>query len=307
MKLYEQILRRNYPQRVLGPTRAPSKLLGLLEAKADLRSCYSNYILDRESSWQCSDLVNNAHAMFDPKDPFLRVAAERMWIEFYSDPVDAAVGEKQSKVGALIVANSNGRSGQIQGFYEGKDGPLIDYGSVLFDLDKESMASDCSFHIHQATLTHLNPLFEHALLVVRPECRALLLDHPPPVQAELSRRLAEGSWYLLPVILAFSIMLNSRGILRQHPTSTEKIDQHASKPSKRAMLDHIEIKMDLGFSYARLDKQRINATRSPPRLHYVRGHVVRRAGKTFWRSSHLRGDIDQPVVPRTVTFRSKSG
>ena len=307
MRLFEQILLRNYPQRVLGSTRSPFKLFGLLEAKADLRDCHSRYILDRESSRQCSDLVNNAHAMFDPTDPFLRVAAERMWVEFYSDPVDPAIGEKQSRVGALIVANPSGRCGRIQGFYEGKDGPLIDYGSVLFDLDKELTPSDCSFHMRQATLTHLNPLFDHALLVVRPECRALLLDHPPPVQAELSRRLAEGCWYLLPVILAFSIMLNSRGILRRQSTSAGKTDQQAAKANKRALLDHIEIRMDLDFSYACLDKQRINGTRSPPRPHYVRGHVVRRAGKTFWRSSHLRGDVDQPVVPRTVTFRSRSG
>jgi hypothetical protein len=36
-------------------------------------------------------------------------------------------------------------------------------------------------------------------------------------------------------------------------------------------------------------------------LHHVRGHIVRRGNKVFWRSPHLRGDARLGVVrSRTV-------
>jgi hypothetical protein len=41
--------------------------------------------------------------------------------------------------------------------------------------------------------------------------------------------------------------------------------------------------------------------RRSPRLHHVRGHLVRREDRVFWRTPHLRGSALQGVVrSRTV-------
>jgi hypothetical protein len=42
-------------------------------------------------------------------------------------------------------------------------------------------------------------------------------------------------------------------------------------------------------------------SRRPPRLHHVRGHLVRREDRVFWRMAHLRGHALEGLVrSRTV-------
>ena len=44
--------------------------------------------------------------------------------------------------------------------------------------------------------------------------------------------------------------------------------------------------------------------RSAPRLHLVRGHLVRRGSLLFWRRSHMRGHSDIGTIrSRTVHLR----
>jgi hypothetical protein len=48
--------------------------------------------------------------------------------------------------------------------------------------------------------------------------------------------------------------------------------------------------------------------RHPPRLHHVRGHIVRREDRIFWRKPHLRGDASQGQVrSRTVCLSFARG
>lgn len=306
MRLLDQIMHESRSQTIPQSGGRTAKFFGLLEAKAALEQCPIRYILDQQSSRQCSDLVNNAPAMFDPADPFLRVAAERMWVEFFTDPVEGASATCQSKVGVLVSADATGRRGTLQGFYEHSGRPLIDHGAIVFDLDRPPAAGAWSLRLRQASLPHLNPLLGHTLLTVRPECRPLFGAAPDTTRQAMFSRLAEGCWYLLPVVLTFSAMLNSGGILREQPSDLKRPNRTRGTARKRSLLDHIEISMQLGFGHASIDGDGERSSRSTPRLHYVRGHVVRRSDKTFWRSSHLRGEGMQPARGRTIEFRSRA-
>ena len=46
-----------------------------------------------------------------------------------------------------------------------------------------------------------------------------------------------------------------------------------------------------------------NERRRASRLHHVRGHLVRRGGKIFWRVPHIRGSARSGVIrQRTVAW-----
>jgi hypothetical protein len=66
------------------------------------------------------------------------------------------------------------------------------------------------------------------------------------------------------------------------------------------LLDHIEVSLDLRPRNVERRSGNGISERAPPRLHYVRGHLVQRAGKSFWRSPHLRGDDTRSILSRTV-------
>lgn len=275
------------------------------DTRTALERCAVRYVLDPASSRQCSDLLNDAPAMFNPADSYLRVASESIWLELFSDPANDVRNTRRLRIGALVSTDSSGRRGTIQGFYEGPDRPRMDGGCIEFDLDRALQPGPLAFRMRQASLPHLNMLFEHTLLTLRPECSSVLRGKPEVAQRAFVSDLAENCWFHLPAVLAFSAMLNSGGILEQQPSNLDKINRARCKAKKRPLLDHVEVRMDLGFTRACLGGEGLGVTRSSPRLHYVRGHLVRRGAMTFWRSSHLRGDVAQPVLPRTINFRAQ--
>jgi len=65
--------------------------------------------------------------------------------------------------------------------------------------------------------------------------------------------------------------------------------------------------MRLGYDRYSDGAKQDDAERPTPRLHFVRGYIVRRSGQTFWRTSHLRGDAAKPVISRTIRFNAFGG
>jgi hypothetical protein len=159
-----------------------------------------------------------------------------------------------------------------------------------------------AFRVRNADLPGLDSILTHS--VFRPDVS--WLDHYQ--QAGSGERThflqAQGSafWYALPHALCFSVLLNSRTVLNERPSDLDRLNRARSKRGRRPLLDHVEVSLRLGSRYAQ-SQGRDAANRRSPRLHVVRGHPVQRAGKTFWRSTHVRGEGEQLVGSRTVTVR----
>jgi hypothetical protein len=67
------------------------------------------------------------------------------------------------------------------------------------------------------------------------------------------------------------------------------------------LLDHIEVRASLDAVQAADASAAEAAGRQSPRLHHVRGHLVRREDRVFWRVPHLRGSAARGMVrSRTV-------
>jgi hypothetical protein len=112
----------------------------------------------------------------------------------------------------------------------------------------------------------------------------------------------------IPLLLAFFLLLNAKGATRPVPIQRDQLNRKRSGKNRRPLLDHIEVHATLpAHSFGANEDEGGSITRRPPRLHQVRGHLVRRDNSVFWRTPHLRGSAHQGVVrSRTVclSFRA---
>lgn len=105
----------------------------------------------------------------------------------------------------------------------------------------------------------------------------------------------------MPVLLAFCLLLNAHGATRRMPVSRSILNRKRIRRDRAPLLDHIEVKASLPALSPAKQEAAAAASRRSPRLHHVRGHLVRREDRVFWRTPHLRGNAHQGVVrSRTV-------
>jgi hypothetical protein len=108
----------------------------------------------------------------------------------------------------------------------------------------------------------------------------------------------------MPMILAFSLLLGARSALATHPVERSRLNRHRSAQDKPPLLDHVEVTcplIDQAPTYS--DTKPLGEIRRAPRLHHVRGHLVRRGYRVFWRTAHVRGRSSfGRVRSRTVTL-----
>ena len=104
----------------------------------------------------------------------------------------------------------------------------------------------------------------------------------------------------VPFLLAFILLLNAKDATRQVPVSRAAINHKRLAQGRPALLDHIEVNASLDALATGNPAGDISGRQSP-RLHHVRGHLVRREQRVFWRSPHLRGSGCRGMVrSRTV-------
>src|SRR5579862_1251667 len=107
----------------------------------------------------------------------------------------------------------------------------------------------------------------------------------------------------IPMALAFFLLLATRSGLPQQRQSFERLNRSRIKLGKALLLDHIDVRAPLLPEYRPGKSDEPNGARRSPRLHHVRGHLVRRGSQLFWRVPHLRGSARHGTVrTRTVTW-----
>lgn len=269
--------------------------------REDIRQIPIRYILDGLASEACNNLLV-ADGLFDNVGELLRFPASVFWLELWSDSASEA-DKRQRKIGALIEADEKGRCGTATHFFEDAAGePRMIPIRTFFNFDEECPPSQDPTHltVKHRDFHHLESVFRHVRLVVDDRWfNAAMADDNFPLQRRL-KEYAEGMWFDLPVALAFSAMLNSAGVTKQNPSQLGKLNNARIRRGKAPLLDHVEVSLNLSHSSEHAAEGVGTGLRSPPRLHFVRGHMVSRGSKTFWRASHLRGDNNFALVSRTV-------
>jgi hypothetical protein len=303
-----------------------TQLSGAAAYSDDITKCATRYVLSDDLTRLCTALAYSKGASTLACADLLHVPAPRVWVEWadapwrdelalygFRNPIDSAgVG----RGGVYVQSNPRGRRGLLRTFWahgESEWDVLASSMEAYFDLDtpegedpevfdRQPRSSVC---VSDGALGDADILrrcfrfrFERSWQDYYEKARLT------PVQSAAVTRHALGTIAVgIPVLLAFFLLLVTRPGLPRRPLMLERLNRARARSGKAALLEQIEAFAPLLPEYKAAG---CNGTRGPGRsrrLHYVRGHLVRRGSTLYWRVPHLRGSARAGVIrARTVTW-----
>ncbi|MDB5692947.1 MAG: hypothetical protein JWO81_2010 [Alphaproteobacteria bacterium] len=268
-----------------------------------IAQCPLRFVLDESASSQCMDLFLHGPDLLDLDPRAVRLPSSLLWIEWLSNPPYAET--PNTRVGVLVESDEGGRSGSLFGFYCDAHGhAVLAPARMEFDLDAELYAPAASpnvFGLRHQGMAGLDRILRHALFHLERQWAAFMRSNAPDRAGHDIQQIGDYIWVFLPFVFAFSTLLNARGALSRRPSDLSRLNAARAKRGRPALLDHIEVRLALGGAGSEVGGGMGNGMRARARLHQVRGHLVQRAGRIFWRSAHMRGDATKIIARRTVS------
>jgi hypothetical protein len=252
----------------------------------------------------------------------VRVPAQCLWVEWTDvsrrDALRAIpslevrdVG-KSRHAGVLIKAAANGRSGHFRAFWSTPEeqaflSPMV----TAFDFDQQPTLPDVMHPMiwrGETSLTMegepaIGELLEHLRLHFDEEWGAYYQSRCDTelLKTAVLRSSLGGCAFDGPMLMALFLLFGARGVLPRHEVCNGRINRIRRKGGKAPLLEHIQLSAPLDRPPVPGHAPFGESTRRGPRLHHVRGHIVRRGSSVFWRSPHLRGSARSGQVrSRTV-------
>ncbi len=311
--------------RASGRTRA---LNNAAECAHEVRCVPLRFVLSDDLTRLCTALAYSRGARALACADLIRVPAQSVWIEWPCRPwqhelslhaisVDDPAHSPGHRRGALFHGSKDGRRGTLRTFWSGEvEGDVLASSiEAYFDLDTpqgEEPEPPAGWSVSA------NRLFDPAHRSADVLGRCFRFRYEPswgqyygeaglnPEQRAAIWRHALGTIALdIPVLCAFFLLLGTRAGLPQSPQSFERLNRSRVKAGKAPLLAHVDVRAPLlphQCGGEREDEGAMTGRRGP-RLHHVRGHLVRRGGELFWRVPHLRGNARFGTVrTRTVTW-----
>ena len=303
-----------------------TQLSGAATVSKDITECATRYVLSDELTRLCTALAYSKGASTLACADLLHVPAERVWVEWadapwrnelalygFKNPVDAA---SAGRGGVFIQSTPQGRQGLLRTFWANGDSEFNVLASSMeayFDFDtlegeepevfdRQQRSSLC---VSDGTLGDADILrrcfrfrFERSWRDYYEKAQLTSAQAKSVTHHSLGT-IAIG----IPVLLAFFLLLITRPGLPRRPLMLERLNRARARSGKAALLEQIEVFAPLLPDYTSACGGGSGATRRPRRLHHVRGHLVRRGSKLFWRVPHLRGSARAGSIrARTVTW-----
>lgn len=292
-------------------------------AEAVLR-CPLRYVMVDNLTRLCADLAYSKGARTVACVDLLHVPAEALWVEWCSQPWKralqdygfriAADAQCQGRRGAWVRASRDGRRGLVRTFWSGAATDVLASSlEAYFDFDTPAGEEPEPFDgkTGPATVVYEGERGEDDILkrCFRFRYEQSWADYYG--RGGLSDEQKRAVWWhtlgsialSVPMLIIFFLLLATRGGLPQHTPDLEHLNKRRLRRGKRILLDHIEVRAPILPEYREYRRGEPRATRASPRLHHVRGHLVRRGSQIHWRVPHLRGCARSGVVgARTVTW-----
>lgn len=274
-----------------------------------LTACPIRYVLDRRASRQCGALFC-AHEGLPPiEDRLVRAPHSKFWLELHCDgeDEDEELGDVATgpRIGFLADLDEGGRRGRLQCFVETKgDIAALIPVDIEFDLDSTVPTfTDGTkyFSMRHAHIPSLDAIFARVQMIANVDT-AHYARAAGETMRKFMKRVAEDVWYALPTLITFSALLNARNVLQERASDLSRLNVSRARNGRAALLDHVEVRLNLFPGHRDATGANYQANRRAARLHFVRGHQVHRHGKTFWRTSHYRGEVGPaPITTVSVT------
>jgi len=301
-------------------------LNGAAAYSKDIDSCATRYVLSDELTRLCTALAYSKGASTLACADLLHVPAERVWVEWteapwrnelacygFKSPVDPACAGRR---GVFIQSNPDGRSGLMRTFWASAESEVNVLSSSMeayFDFDTQEGENPAVFDRQERPSICVSDAAAGKADILR-RCFRFWFERSwqdyygraqlTPVQAAALSHHALGSIAIdIPVVLAFFLLLATRPGLPRRPLMLERLNRARAKSGKRPLLEQIEVFSPLMPEFEAGRSSYLGASRRSRRLHHVRGHLVRRGSKLFWRVPHLRGSARAGTIrTRTVTW-----
>jgi hypothetical protein len=303
-------------------TGTRTRLSGASDHATEIAACPTRYVLSDELTRLCAALAFSKGAQTLACTDLIRIPAETLWVEWahapWSDELDRCgfpAGELNDgcgRRGAILNASRDGRRGCIRTFWCTRDGEDEVFASPLeakFDLDAAQSVGNADSAGKAIRVTDdlrggsvLGTCFSFAF-------QRTWAEYYDGAQLSATARQQVQHHSLgtialdIPLLLAFFLMLNTRSGLPQQPSRLDRLNRARCRNGKVSLLDHIEVRAPFPCGQVFQAQDSGSSGRRRPRLHHVRGHIVRRRNELFWRMPHMRGNAGTGVLKsRTVTW-----
>lgn len=326
MKLIDSVAQCRTPFVVRNDTSGEvTSLNNTADCAASIAHCPLRYVLTDDLTRLCADLAYSKGARTMACADLLHVPAEALWVEWcnepwmnalqqYGFPLLPAAAQWVGRRGAWVRASRDGRRGLIRTFWSiaGAD-VLASSVEAYFDFDtaagEEPQALDGGTGLARRIFDSDRPEAD-----ILGRCFRFRYEQTWSAyygSAGLSSQHAGALWRHavgtialdIPMLLTFFLLLATRSGLPQRAQTFECLNRRRRHRGKGPLLEHIEVCAPLLPEYRDGPRGEPQATRMSPRLHHVRGHLVRRGSQIFWRVPHLRGSARSGLVrSRTVTW-----
>jgi hypothetical protein len=292
----------------------------------DISGCATRYVLSDELASLCTALAYSKGASTLACADLLHVPAASVWVEWAEAPWQnelARYGFKcpdspsSGRRGVFVQSTPQGRRGLLRTFWADGESELNVLSSSVeacFDFDAREGEDPGAFIGQQRSSICVS---DHAVGKADILRRCFRFRFEPSwqdyyerarltsVQASALSHHALGTIAIdIPVLLAFLLLLATRPGLPRRPLMLERLNKVRARSGKAPLLEQIEVFAPLLPAYKSGAGSGSEASRRSRRLHHVRGHLVRRGSKLFWRVPHLRGNARAGTIRnRTVTWQ----
>ena len=329
MRLADQIAQCRTPFIVENTkTKRKTRLMGAADFASALVACPARYSLSDDLVGLCTALAYSKGARTLACADLLHVPGERVWIEWCEAPwikqlsrygfrSGAQCARPGGRRGAFIQSSPQGRRGLIKSFWAHGDNELdvlVSSMEAYFDFDTEVGEDPAAPDGRNGSAISVFDRAAGNADILR-RCFRFRYERSwqsyyeqaqlSTCQADSIAQHALGTIAIdMPVILAFLWLLATRPGLPRRALMLERLNQARIKSGRTPLLDHIEVSSPLLPEYRSFGGESLaSCPRRGPRLHHVRGHLVRRGSQLFWRVPHLRGNARSGSVrTRTVTW-----
>ena len=329
MRLLDRIALCNQPYIVASNTGQLTRLAGAADLHSAVSRCPLRFVMSDELTALCTDLAySKGTSLYDCLD-LIRIPAESLWVEWSDRPWRERLRQfgfaseddppqAGGRRGLLLRASKDGLRGTARAVWTVGDGDMDVLASAMeahFYLDGDSAVESTArgesphperLYVRDERADPNSSLTQCFHFEFERSWEAYYRDHvrSPAEYRKIQLHSAGAVASAVPVLLAFLLLLNTRDGLPQRAPPLDRLNRARAQTAKRPLLDHIEVRAPLCQAPATAAQPRCPAAgRRAPRLHHVRGHLMRRANQLIWRSPHVRGSARVGAVrSRTVTW-----
>jgi hypothetical protein len=328
MRLLDHIAQSSAPFLVRQQCGELWRLTGASDFARHLERCPLRYVLSDDLVRTCNALAYSEGDELSGCLDLMHLPAPQLWIEWdeaarrdclaWLLPECAPGGDHNIvRAGALIRSDPHGRAGTVRTFWLTRAAPhepllaavetLLDFEGPPLSAAPETLLAGEAVAVRDPRNGQLDRLLQ---------CAAFRLDAAwqryyqavsgeATLRAEVIRCSLAAVAFDVPMLLALFLLMAVRARLVQHPVCPRRLNAKRARLGKRALLEHIEVSAPVFAAGPQRLPEGPASLRRGPRLHQVRGHLVRRRDVVYWRHPHWRGHVRLGSVrTRTVELQA---